>query len=82
MGIVGRRASGAAKTAKITSADTDAEETANAVRQVVAIDPEGEGDDAGENLLGVDYAAIDAVLARSVAAIAQAKKLGRLRPIR
>ncbi len=39
---------------------------------------EGEDDDEGvENLPGIDYAAIDAVLARSDAAIAQARKAGR-----
>ncbi|NKN09573.1 hypothetical protein GFL43_32575, partial [Rhizobium laguerreae] len=39
----------------------------------------GEGDEVvgEENLPGVDYAAIDAVLARSEAAIAQARKPGR-----
>ncbi|ENN83778.1 hypothetical protein RHSP_40918 (plasmid) [Rhizobium freirei PRF 81] len=38
---------------------------------------EGDDIDVGENLPGVDYAAIDAVLARSDAAIAQAGKAGR-----
>lgn len=40
------------------------------------VDREGEGDDSeeAENLPGVDYAAIDAVLARSEAAIEQAKR--------
>lgn len=44
-----------------------------------AKDPEGEGDDddGTENLPGVDYAAIDALLARSEAAIEQAKRPGR-----
>ncbi|GEO84663.1 hypothetical protein GCM10007920_05000 [Ciceribacter naphthalenivorans] len=44
-----------------------------------AKNPEGEGDDVEvvENLPGVDYAAIDAVLARSEAAIEQARKPGR-----
>ncbi|MBY5717098.1 DUF1612 and helix-turn-helix domain-containing protein [Rhizobium leguminosarum] len=65
------------KTAEITSADTDEAETAGTVRQVAAADPDGEGDDDIENPPGVDYAAIDAVLARSEAAIAQAKKPGR-----
>lgn len=38
---------------------------------------EGEDDEEAENLPGVDYAAIDAVLARSEAAIEQAKRPGR-----
>ncbi len=62
------------------TADIGAEvvEPARIIRPAVAIDPEGEGDvDAGENLPGVDYAAIDAVLARSEAAIEQAKRPGR-----
>ncbi len=44
-----------------------------------ATNPKGEGDDVDdvENLPGVDYAAIDAVLARSEAAIEQARKPGR-----
>jgi hypothetical protein len=44
-----------------------------------AKNPEGEGDDVDdvENLPGVDYAAIDAVLARSEAAIEQAREPGR-----
>ncbi|EKJ94952.1 Y4cF Protein [Bradyrhizobium lupini HPC(L)] len=48
-------------------------------RSAVAADPEGEGDnsDDAENLPGLDYAAIDALLARSEAAIAEAKRPGR-----
>ncbi|MEZ2224357.1 RHE_PE00001 family protein [Rhizobium sp. RCC_161_2] len=66
------------KTAEITSADADEAQTLGAIRRVVAIDPEGEGDDDdAENLPGIDYAAIDAVLARSEAAIEQARKPGR-----
>ncbi len=52
--------------------------TADAIQRAVPVDPEGEGDDDGaENLPGVDYAAIDAVLARSEAAIANARRPGR-----
>lgn len=65
------------KTAEITQPDTDEAETAGTVRQVAPADPDGDGDDDIENPPGVDYAAIDAVLARSEAAIAQAKKPGR-----
>ena len=44
-----------------------------------AKNPEGEGDDVDnvENLPGIDYAAIDAMLARSEAVIEQARKPGR-----
>ncbi len=57
----------------------EAVEPASVVWPAVAIDPEGEGDDSddAENLLGVDYAAIDAVLARSEAAIESATLPGR-----
>ncbi|MCD2175075.1 RHE_PE00001 family protein [Rhizobium sp. C4] len=67
------------KTAEITTADTEEATTADAIWLAVASDPEGEGDDADdvENLPGVDYAAIDAVLARSNAAIANATSPGR-----
>ena len=68
------------QTAEITSADTDEAETADAIRRVVRIDPEGEGDDdtdGSETLPGVDYAAIDAVLARSEVAIANATRPSR-----
>jgi hypothetical protein len=66
------------KTSEITSADTDEATTADAIRRAVAIDPEGEADvaDDVENLPGVDYAAIDAVLARSEAAIENATRPG------
>ena len=48
-------------------------------RSAVSVDPEGEGDDGddAENLPGVDYAAIDALLARSQAAIENAARPGR-----
>lgn len=55
-------------------------ETAGVMRPAVAAkDPEGEGDDGAgtEDLPGVDYAAIDAVLARSEAAIENATRPGR-----
>jgi len=57
----------------------EAMEPASVVRPAVGIDPEGEGDDGDdpENLPGVDYAAIDALLARSDAAIERAKRPGR-----
>jgi hypothetical protein len=67
------------KTAEITTADTEEAQTIGAIRRAVTIDPEGEGDDADdvENLPGVDYAAIDAVIARSGAAIENATRSGR-----
>ncbi len=66
------------KTSEITSADTDEAQSVRAQRGV-EVEPEGEGEDAdlGENLTGVDYAAIDAVLARSEAAIENATRPGR-----
>jgi hypothetical protein len=59
------------KNSEIAAADTDQATTADAIRRAVVNDPEGEGEDADdiENLPGIDYAAIDAVLARSEAAI-------------
>ncbi|NTJ34732.1 DUF1612 and helix-turn-helix domain-containing protein [Agrobacterium rhizogenes] len=67
------------KTSEIASVAADEAEPAAANRRPVATDPEGEAEDGDdvENLPGVDYAAIDALLARSEAAIAQAKKPGR-----
>ncbi|MFA1628170.1 RHE_PE00001 family protein [Rhizobium mongolense] len=67
------------QTADINSVDADAAEPASVVRTAIAADPEGEGDVADdiENLPGVDYAAIDAVLARSEAAIENATRTGR-----
>jgi hypothetical protein len=64
------------QTSDITSAGADEGETAGGIRRADASDPEGEGDDVDdvENLPGVDYAAIDAVLARSEAAIANARR--------
>ncbi len=53
--------------------------TTGVIRPAIAIDSEGEGDDTddAQDLPGVDYAAIDALLARSDAAIERAKKPGR-----
>lgn len=67
------------KTSEITPVDASEAETAGVTRRAVAIDAEGEGDDGDDvkDLPGVDYAAIDAILARSDAAIEQAKKPGR-----
>lgn len=49
---------------------------AGVIRPAIAVDVEGEGEgvDGVENLPGVDYAAIDAVLARSEAALDDAKR--------
>ncbi|KAA9382414.1 RHE_PE00001 family protein [Neorhizobium galegae] len=67
------------KTAEIISADADDAQTTGTVPRAVANDPEGEGESADDigNLPGVDYAAIDAVLARSEAAIENARRPGR-----
>ncbi|MGK9055260.1 RHE_PE00001 family protein [Neorhizobium petrolearium] len=67
------------KTAEITAAETDEAQAASTTRRVVAAGSEGEGEDDGDigNLPGVDYAAIDAVLARSEAAIESATRPGR-----
>jgi len=67
------------KTAEITPPDAAEVATAGATRRAFATDTEREGDDADaiENLPGVDYAAIDAILARSNAAIERAKKPGQ-----
>ncbi len=68
------------QTSDITSANADEGETAGGIRPAAAArNPEGEGDDGddAQNLPGVDYAAIDALLARSDAAIEDAKRPGR-----
>ncbi|ANL87863.1 HTH DNA-binding domain-containing protein (plasmid) [Rhizobium phaseoli] len=66
------------QTSEIMNADADAAE-ATGVRQPVGVEPIGEGDDArgGGGLPGVDYAAIDAVLARSEAALENAIRPSR-----
>jgi len=69
------------KTAEIGSGAGDEATTAGVIRAAVAIDAEGEGEDADDikHLPGIDYAAIDAVLARSKAAIENATRPGRTR---
>ncbi|WP_425467570.1 RHE_PE00001 family protein [Rhizobium glycinendophyticum] len=66
------------QTSEIGSVGAD-EAAAHRARPTDMIDPEGEGEsaDAGDTLPCVDYAAIDAILARSEAAIAQARRPGR-----
>ncbi len=67
------------KTSEITAVDADEATLADAIRRAVANDSEGGGEDADdiEHLPGIDYAAIDAVLARSEAAIENATLPGR-----
>ncbi|MFL0691643.1 MAG: RHE_PE00001 family protein [Agrobacterium tumefaciens] len=67
------------KTSEIRSGGGDEATTTGIIRPAIAIDAEGEGDDPddAQDLPGVDYAAIDALLARSDAAIERAKKPGR-----
>ncbi|MBD8557005.1 DUF1612 and helix-turn-helix domain-containing protein [Rhizobium sp. CFBP 8762] len=67
------------QTSEITSSGSEAADTVGVIRRAVVKDPEGEGEDIDdiENLPGVDYAAIDAVLARSEAAIENATRPGR-----
>ncbi len=67
------------KTSEIGSGGGDEATTAGVIRPALTKDPEGEGEDADdiEHLPGIDYAAIDAVLARSEAAIANATSPGR-----
>lgn len=63
------------RSSDVTSVSADDAERGTAAKRPVAVEPIGEGDDAdsGEGLPGVDYAAIDAVLARSEAAIENAR---------
>lgn len=67
------------QTSDINSVGAEASEPAGVVRPAVTANAEGEGRDSdeAEGLPGVDYAAIDAVLARSEVAIEQAKRPGR-----
>ncbi|MBB4103053.1 RHE_PE00001 family protein [Allorhizobium borbori] len=67
------------QTAEITPVGPDEAEAVGTIRRVVATEQEGEGEDDDDvgNLPGIDYAAIDAVLARSEAAIESAKRPGR-----
>ncbi|MBY5706808.1 DUF1612 and helix-turn-helix domain-containing protein [Rhizobium leguminosarum] len=67
------------QTAEIAAVGTDQVEAAGTTRRAIADNPEGEGENVDdiENPPGVDYAAIDAVLARSEAAIANATRPGR-----
>ncbi len=71
------------QTSDINPVGAGAMEPADVNRPVAAAkNPEGEGDDVDdvENLPGIDYATIDAMLARSEAAIEQAIKPGRASP--
>ncbi|UJW77693.1 RHE_PE00001 family protein [Rhizobium sp. SL42] len=67
------------KTSEIGAGGADEATTTGVIRPAIAIDAEGEGEDTddAQDLPGVDYAAIDALLARSDAAIERAKKPGR-----
>ncbi|MBB4440271.1 hypothetical protein GGE15_003547 [Rhizobium esperanzae] len=67
------------RTSDITTLGAEALEPAGVIRPAVTADPEDEWKDIDEadGIPGVDYAAIDALLARSDAAIERAKKPGR-----
>ncbi len=67
------------QTSDITSAGPDGAYSADVNRAATPIEAEGEGDDYGDvkDLPGVDFSAIDAVLARSEAAIEIARRPGR-----
>jgi len=67
------------QTSDINPVGAEAVDPASVTKRVVAGDPVGQGEDDDDigNLPGVDYAAIDAILARSDAAIEQARKPGR-----
>ncbi len=63
------------KTSEIASGGGDEATTAGVIRPALMADPEGEGDnDDADSIEGVDYVAIDAVLARSEAAIESARR--------
>ncbi|TCM48306.1 DNA binding protein with HTH domain [Rhizobium sp. PP-F2F-G48] len=64
------------QTSDINPAGAEAVHPGGVIRPAVAIDPEGEDGDDAESVPGVDYAAIDAVLARSEAAIEKATRPG------
>ncbi|MDR5012186.1 RHE_PE00001 family protein [Agrobacterium fabacearum] len=59
------------------SGSEDSDVATVGAKHAAVLEREGEGDDDLENLPGVDYAAIDAVLARSAAAIENATRPGR-----
>ncbi len=65
------------KTSEIGLGGGDEATAAGIIRPAVVIDAEGEGDDDANDLPGVDYAAIDSLLARSEAAIEDATRPGR-----
>jgi len=67
------------QTSDITSAGPDGAYSADVNRAATPIEAEGEGDDYDDakDLPGVDFSAIDAVLARSEAAIETARRPGR-----
>ncbi len=66
------------QTSDINPVSAEAAEPARVMRPAIQIDAEGEGEDYdANNLPGVDYVAIDAVLARSEAAIEDARRPGR-----
>ncbi|MGO7185863.1 RHE_PE00001 family protein [Rhizobium brockwellii] len=62
------------QTSDVPAASANSAEVLGATRRAIPADPEGEGEDVNdiEKLPGVDYAAIDAVLARSTAALTAA----------
>ncbi|NEK38596.1 DUF1612 domain-containing protein [Rhizobium leguminosarum] len=66
------------QTSEIGAGGGDEATTTGVIRPAIAIEAEGEGNDTddAQDLPGVDYAAIDAVLARSDAAIERASKPG------